>query len=113
MSVVTKFFEIRDAATFIPVIATALSSDIYEEAYLIGCAGYRNYEGPTAIMVTRLVDCSSANDYCEWGNRTMQTAHKYIEDHFYKLQTGAVVDVQFILGETDTPKRSERFEVRT
>jgi hypothetical protein len=111
MSVVTKLFEIRDAGTFIPVMATLLTSDIYEEAYLIGRAGYQNYVDPTSIMVTRLHDCLSANDPYEWTNRTMYTAHQYIESHFHDLKTGDVIDVQFILGETSVPKVSERLEV--
>jgi hypothetical protein len=40
--------------------------------------------------------------------RTMKEAHKYIEANFHKLETGDVVDVQFILGETKQPKKSER-----
>ena len=40
----------------------------------------------------------------------MQTAHLYIEKNFDALKDGDVVDVQFILGESDKPKTSERNE---
>jgi hypothetical protein len=110
MSVVSKLFEVRDAATFIPVIATTLASDLIEEAFLIGRAGYSNFEGPTSVMVTRLHDCKAANDSFEWSNRTMHTAHKFIEENFQNLESGSVVDVQFILGERDFPRISERLE---
>jgi hypothetical protein len=37
----------------------------------------------------------------------MQAAHQWIEGHFHKLESGAVVDVEFILGETTEPKPGE------
>lgn len=39
----------------------------------------------------------------------MHTAHEWITKHFHTLKNGDVVDVEFILGETKVPKRSERF----
>ena len=36
-------------------------------------------------------------------------AHHYIIEHWDKLRDGDVVDVSFILGETQQPKVSERF----
>lgn len=109
---ITKLFEVRDRMTFIPVMAAAMSSERTEDAYLLGRAGYRNYEGPTAVIVTRLIDCESANGSHEWSSnaRTMQISHQFIEVNFYDLESGAVIDVEFILGETDKPKTSERLE---
>ena len=42
--------------------------------------------------------------------RTMIVAHKFIKEHFDELETGDVIDVEYILGETDTQKMSERIE---
>jgi hypothetical protein len=36
--------------------------------------------------------------------RTKRTAHFHIERHWAELKDGDVVDVQFILNETDAPK---------
>jgi hypothetical protein len=44
----------------------------------------------------------------EWGDRTYQIAHQYIVENWSVLESGAVVDVEHILGETDEPKVSER-----
>lgn len=112
---ITKAFEIRDRLTIIPVIATVMASDKNEEAYLLGRAGYLNHERPSFVVVTRLVDTESANDPHDWssGARTMQIAHQYIMEHFHELETGAVIDVEYILGETLAPKISERLEVLT
>lgn len=38
----------------------------------------------------------------------MVEAHRYIESYFDKLNSGDVIDVEHILGETKEPKVSER-----
>ena len=38
----------------------------------------------------------------------MKEAHAYIAGHFEELESGAVIDVEFILGETAEAKKSER-----
>jgi hypothetical protein len=43
------------------------------------------------------------------GARTMPTAHDYITKNFDTLKSGAVIDVEFITGETNTPRPSDRF----
>jgi hypothetical protein len=53
----------------------------------------------------------SAYDPYDWNDRTMQTAHNYIAKNFDDLSNGDVVDVEYILEETDEPKISERNEV--
>jgi hypothetical protein len=40
--------------------------------------------------------------------RTKPYAHVYIEAHWHDLKDGDVIDVEFILGETTSPKVSER-----
>jgi hypothetical protein len=38
----------------------------------------------------------------------MYTAHKYLQENWDSVQNGQVLDVEYILGETDSPKISER-----
>lgn len=40
--------------------------------------------------------------------RTLGIAHKYINEHYDELDSGDVVDVRFILGETEKPEPSTR-----
>jgi hypothetical protein len=40
-------------------------------------------------------------------SRTMRLAHQHILDHFDDLESGAVVDVEYILGLTSEPRVSE------
>jgi hypothetical protein len=108
----TKMFEIRDRGTMIPVIATKLQSDNVEENFLLQHAGYDPMGHD--VLVSRIEGGDCKSNYCafEWqygGARTMTIAHEYIQDNFDKLESGAVVDVEFILAETPTKKVSERF----
>ena len=107
---ITKAFEIRDRGTFIPVIATQLVSDDPAEAYLLRRTGYNLLADAASVIVTRLNECVSGNEPNGWSGRTLFQAHTYIESHFEELETGAVIDVEYILGESTEPKVSERLE---
>ncbi|MGB2800383.1 MAG: hypothetical protein WBC82_11155 [Dehalococcoidia bacterium] len=111
-----KLIEIRDAGTFIPVMAVRLIPTCEEERYLFGRSGYGvdpENQG-TYILIIRLAggNGQATCDPYEWGGapmvRTMPEAHKYIIEHWYDLKTGDVVDVEFALGESEKPKLSER-----
>jgi hypothetical protein len=107
----TKLFELRDRNTFVPVVAILLRSDDSQERWLLRRCGYSNQ--PMArrfIMLTRLEGRGIAHvDEHYWGDRTFQSAHGWIERHWDRLETGDVVDVEHILGETTAPKKSERY----
>jgi len=113
-----KVLEIRDEGTFIPVLAVdmnpAYGTDENHEAqrYLLRRCGYP-CDGRPNIAITDLnMDGGKAwNDPHAWGGRTYPVAHEYIIEHWVDLRDGDVVDVSFILGETDKPKVSERVKV--
>lgn len=98
-----KLLEVRDAATFIPVLAVSISS---ADGYLAQRAGFGN----RCIQLIHITSGRSAYDPYEWTNRTMRHAHEFIESNWDEVNNEDVIDVQFILGETPSPKRSERFE---
>jgi hypothetical protein len=97
----TKFFEVRDEGTFIPVFAIKVSR---ADGYLARRAGYG--EDP-CVMLGPLTDGACRSDPYGHTGRTYPVAHKYIEEHFDELEDGAVVDVRFILGEATAPATSE------
>ena len=101
--------EVRDAATFIPVIAIRTTSDNDQEAWLMRACGWAK-EG-NDVMLLRADGTGeikrSPFDH-PVGARTMPVAHRYIADHWDELNPGDIVDVEFILGLSDTPKQSER-----
>lgn len=114
-----KLFEIRDRMTFIPVVCVrfdwAEETDAFPDAqrpypaerYLIRRCGY----GPRPeIIMTKLAGGEVAHyDPHAWGGRTLNNAHLHISDHWNELESGQVIDVEFILGETTQPKQSEAF----
>ena len=116
-----KFVEIRDEGTCILALALRMQAppelriprwkDTLGYWFLHFRSGYP--EDGSSIMLICLEDGRATSDPYEWpargmGQRTMGTAHNWIIDHWDELKDGNVVDVQFILGETKTPKVSER-----
>lgn len=112
-----KCLEVRDAGTFIPVIAIRPVADNPEQLYLLQRDGYDASLDETCIILVRshanFRDGGNAQfDAYEWPDnpRTMRAAHILIEKHWDTLKDGSVVDVEFLLGETKTPKQSERLK---
>lgn len=117
---ITKLFEIRDRSTFFPLVAVEMApgpvilplnnANIDEwmamDFLLVHC-GYRR-DQPPLIMVFHANGGPARYDPHDWGDRTYHTAHKFIADNWRSLKSGAVIDVQFILGETSEPVTSER-----
>lgn len=108
---IVKFFEVRDSGTFIPVVAILVEPWTPDEkdAYLIRRSGWISDSG---VILCRLecagTDRNATYDCYAWGNRTLTTAHDFIALNWPTLNSGDVIDVQFILGETQEPKHSER-----
>lgn len=117
----TKLFEVRDAMTFVPcwgilLLPTklhVLGIDIEhsEEKYLLRRAGF-GVDHPL-VLFGRLEGGESSYDPYSWtgGSRTMRTAHAYVTARWDQLESGDVIDVEFILGERETEKVSERESV--
>lgn len=112
---ISKIFEILDSGTFIPVLATRLGSYDQPEEWLLAKAGYGlGFDSQSEYIPLSQINGGSGKSTCDpydWGQnpRTLFTAHRYIIEHFTSLLAGAVVDVQFILGERPRPKTSDRF----
>lgn len=104
-----KFVEIRDRMTFIPAMAVEMTGAPSAPAdWLMRRAGYGG--GGRCIILIHLNHNLCKSDPYEWGDRTMMNAHNYIDQHWEEILDGEVVDVEFILGETDQKKVSERFD---
>ena len=106
---IVRVVEIRDKATFIPALAINTMPANEGQRYLLRRAGYAS-NGETTILV-HLSSGQANYDVYAWNNRTMQQAHNWIQEHFHELNDGDVVDVEYILGVSKSPKLSERFEV--
>jgi len=129
-----KMFEVLDRATLIPVVAVLMEPssscgcvcsehgvgcvkcDCFQhpvgsssEAWLLRRSGFNDHNGLVTMFKasSRSVDSVTYDPY-DWTNRTLKTAHHYIQHNWDKLRTGQVIDVQYVLGEYPTPRRSER-----
>jgi len=109
-----KTIEIRDAATFVPALAVRLAPESEADRYLFARAGYGTTpaaQGEYVVLV--LINGGQGRATCDpydWSNRTYQVAHMWLIEHFDEIESGAVVDVEFILGARAEPKVSERSE---
>jgi hypothetical protein len=103
-----KCFELRDRATFVPVVAVKIDPGNEAERYLLRRAGFAL---PSDLVLMCGLDDGPDKATCDpydWGqNRTRQVAHDFIARNFDRLPAGTVIDVEFILGETQIPKESE------
>lgn len=107
-----KLFEIRDVATFIPVLAVKLDPHGEQERYLLGRAGYgiTPQEQGEYVVVLKLAggEGEMKCDAHQWiGSHTMIFAHDYIRKNWHRLSSGNVIDVQYLMGATTEPKKSE------
>ena len=105
-----KLVEIRDRHTLIPAIAVKCVPVNDQERYLLGRAGYGPAE--TYVLLGKIDGAEMGGfTYDPYGHntsaRTMIQAHIWLIKHFDEIEPGAVVDVEFILGETTTAKTSE------
>lgn len=101
-----KTLDIRDRATSIPVLAIQCSA---VDGYLFAHAGFGSEEFlPWPYLILLKLDGMEAQyDPFKWdtGGRTLKVAHNHLVEHFSDFSDGDVVDVEFILKETDTPKQ--------
>lgn len=117
-----KMLEVRDEGTLIPVmgieidmdhfdfpsgaLSAAKSAEIKLASYaLLRRAGYG--KGRRYILIADLINSTIRYDPFAWSSRTMKEAHLYIEKHWDDLESGAVIDVEYILGKTSAAKTSE------
>lgn len=102
----TKLFELRDHATFIPLLCIKPQSA--EHPFIQKMAWRYGYRDSRAVIVLHMGSPKrAACDPYDWGDRTYTAAHAHIEAHWDDLKTGDLIDVRVLLGETDKPCESE------
>lgn len=111
-----KTIEIRDRATFIPAIVIRLDPSNEADRYLLARSGYgrtpetqREYVLLAGLAGGLEKVCCDPHDWLD-GTRTRSVAHQWVIEHFDEIESGAVVDVEFILGESAKAKVSESTE---
>jgi hypothetical protein len=114
-----KLIELRDRGTFISCMAIRLTYRDAQERFLLRRAGFADEQidplSAVGAVLPYVILCSLEDgslgahyDPYSWRNqRTFGTAHRFLIDHWRHVQPGQVVDVEYILGETEAPKQSE------
>jgi hypothetical protein len=111
-----KLFEVRDRMTLIPCIA--MRPEITGEGkgsrdvWLLSKAGYGKNpkDNVSYVFFTPLTGLHEHEIYCDyftWINPTLRVAHEYIQRNWLFLTTGDVIDIEFITGQSKTPKLSD------
>lgn len=107
-----KMFEVRDRGTILPVLAIRLSAANDFEEFLLSRAGYgannNSFKGYVILISIDGTDMRAKHNAFDWDNRTLRTAHSHIHDYYDELKSGSVIDVEYLLEETETAKKSER-----
>ena len=114
-----KLFEVRDRATFIACIGIRLSTFTEVNRWLVARAGYgMTFDEQASYVLFGRLDgdhgafSSDPQRHMDRPGRTMRAAHQHVIDNWDALDSGAVIDVEHILGETAEPKPSERMTPR-
>lgn len=112
----TKLFEVRDRMTFLPVICVKLNAVNEAERYLLAMTGYglQTKKQSEYILMGRLRDGQlqpTPFDHEGYPSvRTLGAAHQHILKHWDELESGTVIDIEYIKGETEAPKVTQRLE---
>lgn len=108
---IIKLFEVLDSGTCMIFMAIRMIPANLTENILLQHAGFSMGTPCTTIVVFHPERCQY--DLYQWPNGTSRTiiqGHKYIHDHFNELKTGDVIDIEFILKETEEKKESDIIE---
>lgn len=94
-----KYFEVLDVGTCISVLCVELVSgeETPKESFLLGRVGFR---GDLYILMINLSNMQVEYGSYEWKdkNSTLQTAHEFVIEHWQDLESGDVIDVEYIRG---------------
>jgi hypothetical protein len=108
----TKVFEVRDRATCMVVLAQKFEAMSPREVNLLARAGYgttRMNQGTYVSLVP--IDGGhgawTSDPYDHGRARTLGVIHQHLLEHWSDYPSGALLDVEFLLGETAAPKVSE------
>lgn len=104
-----KTIEIRDAGTFVPALAIRLDPTDERDRWLLARAGFGTTSDAQReyILLINLVKDAPYDAFAHGPARTLGVVHRHLNEHFADVENGAVLDVEFLLGERETAKVSE------
>ena len=106
-----KHIELRDEGTFISLIVTRVDHSHPIQGYVVRRAGWLSNE----IIMTVLQYSLTFHSFFEAqkkNQRTFGVAYQELQKNWDSYPNGSVLDVSFILGETETCKMTEQTVTR-
>lgn len=103
-----KVFELRDRMTTISIMCIKIDmTEVTEpDRFIIRRSGWGS--DAKMLYMINLSTCQCIFEAGRWNSATYDVAHQYIEEHWYDLKGGEVIDAEYIRGESERPKESER-----
>lgn len=109
---ISKVFELRAEATFMVIMATKISAENEAERFLLSRSGFgRSNDDFKKYILLQPINGGEGfctTDAMKHGIKELTIAHQFISQYFDNLVNGAVIDIDFIEGRTENPKKSER-----
>jgi len=100
----TKLIEIRDRGTTIVAIAMFVKGKTRHENLMLERLGFWETD---YILLLNIDDEKVTYDRWKWGRPTWEAAHVYLYENWDKIQPGGLIDLEYIRGESKTPKETE------
>lgn len=102
-----KLIEVRDVQTFIPALAIRFQG---ADNWLLAKAGFLRTNDYVLLINLVTLEANTIPD--KWGSgefNTMKVVHKTLKNEWDDIQNNEVIDVDFIIGNSEVPKVSERY----
>lgn len=112
---IVKLFEVRDRGTCIPVMAVRFPGNSWlstQERWLLQRAGYGDH--PASYVQIVEIEGGRGRSLCDpfdvddGVSRTRFVAYRHIIAEWDDLDSGDVIDVRYLLGESTEPAASDR-----
>lgn len=107
----TKIFEVRNSQAVAVYVAVELkgaesgAAASFRESALLEWVGIPAVQGPV-ILLGPLTGGHFETDAAHHLLPIRQKAHRYIQENWHSLESGALIDLDLIRGDTEIPKES-------
>ena len=106
----TKIFAIHDVMTLVSMMVQRLVPETLQEELILSRAGYREIDNYFFFSTFRDEMGEFTYDVYKLENqRSFGTAARYIKQNWDELESGELIDIEYILGEIDEDQIT-RFE---
>ena len=107
MLATSKFVAVMDRGTRLPLIASRFHPESLEEAVMFSTHGFGVDPQEYTFFYSINTGTCSYDPYKMGDRYTLTPACVYIRDNWDEVESGSVVDAEYLRGETEKPRRWE------